>query len=152
MPYLLDGNNLIGSVLGRSRPTREDRQALVAEIAERLRRSRATARLYFDGPSGDRPTSLGSLSVRAAEAGGADDAIVRDVARAADPSSMIVVTADRELQRRVREAGGKTCAPSEFFDRFGRRQAREAPRASGSRVDVEEWTRFFEDDRNRTRD
>ncbi len=152
MPYLLDGNNLIGSVLGRSRPTPEDRQALVAEIAERLRRNRATARLYFDGPSGDRPTSLGSLSVRAAEAGGADEAIVRDVARAADPSSMIVVTADRELQRRVREAGGKTCAPSEFFDRFGRRQAREGPRSSEERVDVEEWTRFFEDDRNRTRD
>ena len=149
MPYLLDGNNLIGSVLGLSRPTAEDRQSLVAEIAERLRRSRATARLYFDGPIGERPTSLGSLSVRSAEAGGADDAIVRDVERAADPSSMIVVTADRELQRRVREAGGKTCAPTEFFDRFGRRPKTEDARTSGERVDVEEWTRFFEDERNR---
>ena len=150
MPYLLDGNNLIGSVLGRSRPTEEDRQALVAEIADRLRRSRATTRLYFDGPVGNRATALGSLSVQASSAGGADDAIVRDVARAADPSSMIVVTADRDLQRRVREAGGKTCAPSEFFVRFGRREGRQDSPGSGERVDVEEWTRFFEDERNRT--
>ena len=151
MPYLLDGNNLIGSVLGRSRPTEEDRQALVAEIADRLRRSRATARLYFDGPAGNRPASLGSLSVRSASAGGADDTIVRDVENAADPASMIVVSADRELQRRVRAAGGKTCGPTEFFQRFGRR----APRGSSApedRIDVEEWTRFFEDERNRTRD
>ncbi len=151
MPYLLDGNNLIGSVLGRSRPTEEDRQALLAEIADRLRRSRATARLYFDGPAGSRPTSLGSLSVRPASAGGADEAIVRDVESAADPGSMIVVTADRELQRRVRAAGGKTCAPSEFFERFGRRRP-EGSSAPDERVDVEEWTRFFEDERNRSRD
>jgi hypothetical protein len=76
MPYLLDGNNLIGSVLGRSRPSDDDRQALVAEIADRLRRSRATARIYFDGPAGDRPISLGSLSVKTASTGSADNAIV----------------------------------------------------------------------------
>jgi rRNA-processing protein FCF1 len=151
VPYLLDGNNLIGSVRGRSRPTEEDRQALVSEIADRLRRSRASARLYFDGPVGNRTTSLGSLSVQSAAAGGADDAIVRDVARAADPSSMIVVTADRDLQRRVREAGGKTCGPSEFFGRFGQRPGKEREPASGERIDVDEWTRFFADDRNRTR-
>ena len=152
MPYLLDGNNLIGSVLGHSRPSDEDRQALVAEIADRLRRSRATARLYFDGPAGNRPASLGSLSVRPASAGGADDTIVRDVENAADPASMIVVTADRELQRRVREAGGKTCPPNEFFARFGRRDGPASLHTSEERIDVEEWARFFEDDRNRTRD
>jgi hypothetical protein len=151
MPYLLDGNNLIGFVLGRSRPTAGDRQALVAEIADRLRRSRATARLYFDGPTGERPASLGSLSISAGSTQGADDAIVRDVERAGDPASMVVVTADRELRRRVRAAGGKTCAPGEFFERFGRR---EPPGSSApeKRVDVDEWVRFFEDERNRTRD
>jgi YacP-like NYN domain len=151
MPYLLDGNNLIGSVLGRSRPTAEDRQALVAEIADRLRRSRATARLYFDGPAGGRPASLGSLSVRSSPAGSADDAIVRDVESAADPASMIVVTADRELQRRVREAGGKACPPNEFFERFGNRKPAGSS-ASDERVDVDEWARYFDDERNRTRE
>ena len=151
MPYLLDGNNLIGSILGRARPTEEDRQALVSEIADRLRRSRASARLYFDGPVGNRSSSLGSLSVQSASAGGADDAIVRDVARAADPASMIVVTADRDLQRRVRDAGGKTCAPGNFFARFGAQGRPGGPEGGAGKVDVEAWMRYFEDETNRSR-
>ena len=49
MPYFLDGNNLIGRARRTSRPTEEDRAALVAEIVERLRRSKASAVLFFDG-------------------------------------------------------------------------------------------------------
>ena len=152
MPYLLDGNNLIGLVRRSSRPGEEDRRALVAEIADRLRRSRARAVLYFDGPGNDRPATLGSLEVRAAPGSSADEAIVRDVTRAADPASMIVVTADRELQQRVRDAGGKTCPPKEFFDRFGSHAAPGGSPKSGESVDVEEWTRYFEDERNRSRE
>jgi rRNA-processing protein FCF1 len=151
MPYLLDGNNLIGLVRRSSRPAEEDRRALVAEIADRLRRSRARAVLYFDGAGDPRSAALGSLEVRGATGSNADEAIVRDVARASDPASMIVVTADRELQRRVREAGGKTCPPKEFFDRFGSRAPAGGSPKSGEQVDVEEWTRYFEDERNRTR-
>ena len=148
MPYLLDGNNLIGAARGRARPTAEDRAALIAEIADRLRRSRARAVLYFDGPAGERGASLGSLSVRAASGKSADDAIVREVEAAGDPSSMIVVTADRELGRRVRDAGGRVCAPAEFFARFGRTGGGEAKPGTGP-VDVEEWLRYFGDEGNR---
>ena len=44
MPYLLDGNNLIGRVRRTARPTEEDRQALVAELSDRLRASPAPGR------------------------------------------------------------------------------------------------------------
>src|SRR5207247_6718517 len=50
MPYFLDGNNLIGRERGSALPSEEDRQALVAELAGRLRRTKATAALFFDGP------------------------------------------------------------------------------------------------------
>ena len=147
MAYLLDGNNLIGSVLGVSRPSAADRQSLVAEIADRLRRTRARATIYFDGPAGEGAASLGALTVRGSGPEGADAAIVRAVAQARAPGEMTVVTADRELSRRVRDAGGKVSAPADFFRRFGKAGEPEAP--SPGRVDVDEWMKWFEDEGNR---
>ena len=147
MPYLLDGNNLIGAVRRTARPGPDDRRDLVAEIAERLRRTRARATIFFDGPRGERTTSLGPLSVRVADGESADDAIVRAVAGSKVPAESIVVTADRGLGARVRAAGGKVVSPDAFFARFGQG----APSASKpeSAVDVEEWANYFADERNR---
>jgi predicted RNA-binding protein with PIN domain len=150
MPYLLDGNNLIGLVRKTSRPTEEDRQALVAELAERLRRTSARAVLFFDGPAGERSASLGGLSIRRPTGAGADNAIVREVESARAPGEMTVVTADRGLSRRVRDAGGKICSPADFFARFGTSRQPDEARGTGERVDVEEWMRYFGDERNRS--
>ncbi len=148
MPYLLDGNNLIGRVRRTSRPTDEDRGALVTEIAARLRRTRARATIFFDGPRGDRTTSLGALSVRVADGESADDAIVRAIAGSRAPGETIVVTADRGLAARVRDAGGKVVPPDAFFARFGGGGGDAASKPE-SGVDVEDWSRYFADERNR---
>jgi hypothetical protein len=116
------------------------------DVAPRLRRTRARAALFFDGPA-VRATSLGSLSLRAC-GGSADDAIVREVQRAAAPSEIVVVTADRELARRVRDAGGKTLAPEAFWKSFGTAPST-ASREDPGKVDVEEWARYFADEGNR---
>ena len=150
MPYLLDGNNLIGLVRKTSRPTEEDRQALVAELSERLRRTSASAVLFFDGPAGERGASLGALSIRRPPGASADDAIVREVERARAPGEMTVVTADRGLASRVRDVGGKICSPADFFARFGRGAAAAERGGGAQRVDVDEWMRYFGDERNRT--
>ncbi len=149
MPYLLDGNNLIGLVRKTPRPTEEDRQALVAELSDRLRSTKARAILFFDGPVSDRGSSLGGLSIRPCTGGSADDAIVAEVTRARTPRETIVVTSDRELTRRVRDAGGKVCGPEDFFARFGTGPRRAEPRGAAERVDVEEWMRYFADENNR---
>jgi hypothetical protein len=150
MPYFLDGNNLIGLVRRTSRPSAEDRSALIAEIAGRLRRTRARATIFFDGPPGGRMASLGSLTVRVATGGSADDAIVREVERAAAPAEAVIVTADRGLARRCRDAGAKVCSPDEFFARFGAGAAAlPAVREPAGKVDVEEWMRYFGDESNR---
>jgi rRNA-processing protein FCF1 len=146
MPYFLDGNNLIGLARGTARPSEEDRRALVSEIAERLRRTRAHAVLFFDG-SANRSSSLGDLEIREVLGASADDAIVAGVERAQNPQEIHVVTADRELVRRVREAGGKTLAPQEFWQRFGAKGGR--PSENSAKIDVEEWIRYFEDEGNR---
>ncbi len=84
MPYFLDGNNLIGHALGASRPSDDDRQSLIAEVAARLRQNRATAIVFFDGP-GVKRSFLGSLSIRECGAGGADEAILDEIGRAHAP-------------------------------------------------------------------
>ena len=95
-------------------------------------------------------TSLGSLTVRVAAGGNADDAIVREVERAAAPGEAIIVTADRGLARRCRDAGAKVCSPDEFFSRFGANvEAPAAGREAVGKVDVDEWMRYFSDEENR---
>jgi hypothetical protein len=62
---------------------------------------------------------------------------------------MIVVTADRDLARRTRDAGGRVTSPHEFWKRFGTPE-HSSPRPAGeTRVDVDDWLRWLSDDRNR---
>lgn len=146
MPYFLDGNNLIGLVRQTRRPTEDDRASLIRELAERLRRTRATAVLFFDGP-GQRRTSLGSISIRESSGSSADDRMIAEIARSQAPQEIIVVTADRGLARRARDAGAKTQRPEDFWRRFGR--DRISGEEGADSVDVDEWIQYFQDEKNR---
>lgn len=143
MPYFLDGNNLIGRARGSARPTEEDSAALIREVAARLRRSRASAVIFFDGPGGQRPSALGSLSVRYPRSGSADDAILGQIGASRAPAEIVVVTWDRELARRARDAGAKWLDPDAFWERFGARRGRVADEAEPPPVDVEDWMKYF---------
>jgi predicted RNA-binding protein with PIN domain len=138
VPYLLDGDNVIGSARGR-RGTAHDRDALVREVSDRLRRTRARVVLFFDGVGAG--VSLGNLSVRFAGAVSGDEAIVREVGHTSPSREAIVVTADRELARRVRDAGGTAITPQAFWERFGK--AASTTRREEKTVDVEEWMNWF---------
>ena len=146
VPYLVDGNNLIGVEHG-GRASLENQEALRREISDRLRSTHARVVLFFDGAGSS--VSFGSLSERFAGAATADDAILRELGRSARPQEMIVVTADRELARRTRDAGGRVTSPPEFWKRFGTPE-RSSPRPAGeTRVDVDDWLKWLSDDRNR---
>lgn len=149
MPYFLDGDNLVGRALGRPGST-DERHALVREVSDRLRRTRASAVLFFDGAGS--PVSLGGLSVRFAAPGSADDAIVREVGRLSSAREAIVVTADRSLAARARDAGARAMSPEEFWSSFGkgsRPGSAGGARGDEPRVDVDDWARWFADDKNR---
>jgi len=143
VPYFLDGNNLIGLARRTSRPGEEDRAALLAEISSRLRTTRASVRIFFDGEG--KGLSLGNLTV-GASSGSADEAILRALGASKDPEQITVVTADRDLARRVRDGGGKTMPPPDFWSRFG--GAGEG-RPSPGKVDVDEWLDYFSLPENR---
>jgi YacP-like NYN domain len=147
MPYLLDGDNLIGTAQRRP-ASATDREALVAEVADRLRRTRATVVLFFDGAG--RPSSLGTLAVRFAAPVSADEAILRQVGKSRRAGEATVVTADRELSRRARDAGASVMSPADFWKKFGTEggvpgSKFQVPRGSGEvPIDVEDWERWFE--------
>ncbi len=147
MPYLLDGNNLIGQARGRARAGEEDRAALIAELCDRLRRTRARAVLVFDGPASAGGAHLGGLSIRFSGNLSADEVLLREIARSSVPGETVLVTADRELARQARDAGARTLSPAEFWKRFG--TAPRAEREAAVTVDVEDWMRYFADEGNR---
>lgn len=148
MPYFLDGNNLIGLTRGRAVPTAEDRRALIGEISDRLRTTRARVVIFFDGPADGAAASLGTLSIRASGSRSADDAILAEIARSASPREIVLVTADRGLAARARDAGARSIPPVDFWRRFGRPAGQSEP---SSRVDVEGWLEYFSDEKNRRR-
>jgi hypothetical protein len=68
------------------------------------------------------------------------------VSRAPRPGEATVVTADRGLSRRARDAGAKVVTPEEFWKRFGSGEAAKGQgRPLDTRVDVEDWERWFSD-------
>ena len=147
MPYFLDGNNLIGHGRGSSRPTEEDRSALISELAERLRKTKARIVLFFDGPQ-ERTAVLGALSIRHAAGGTADAAILDEIERARAPQEIVLVSEDRDLRRRAKDLGAKTLTTTEFWSRVGTGEDR-TERSPSGKIDVEDWTRYFSDPRNK---
>jgi len=142
MPYFLDGNNL----MGKRDPSSEDRDALVRELAERLRQTRASAVLFFDGGA-RRQSTLGRLSIRDGFSSSADDDILASIARARSAREVTVVTSDAALARRARDAGASVLGPANFFGRVGTPGS--ASEKDAAKIDVDDWERYFSDERNR---
>jgi len=148
MPFLVDGNNLLGRLLGRGDASPEERRAVQAKIAARVRAGRSTVVLFFDGEpaAGKREASLGGLSVRYSGNRSADDAIVEAIERAKARRDCHVVTDDRGLAERARHRGARALSTDDFW---GRLDAEEPAPGKASPVDVNDWMSFFSDDRNR---
>jgi predicted RNA-binding protein with PIN domain len=108
---IVDGNNVIGSRPDgwwRDRPGAARR--LMAALQELARRSGDQISVVLDGrPLADVPEGVhdGVLVAYATRAGrdAADDRIVAEVRQDREPSSLVVVTSDRELAERVRTLG-----------------------------------------------
>jgi hypothetical protein len=148
MPYVVDGNNLLGLLSGKPRPSEEERRRLLRRISERLRGMRASMLVVFDGPSetGRPESALGSLTIRYSGRRSADDVIVEVAARSGAPADQLVVTDDRGLAARARDAGAKVLPAGSFLELISRPPA---PGTKPEPVDVDEWVDFFSDERNR---
>jgi len=145
MPWLVDASNLGGALAGRA-GSRDARG--VVELLLPWARRRGRVVLVFDGPPrSDVADAYGGLTVRWSGARTADDCIVETVEKAPRPREWTVVTRDRELARRCRNAGARVEAPTTLVERTTRK--RRVPRREGSEKprpdaqDAAHWRKVF---------
>jgi predicted RNA-binding protein with PIN domain len=117
MPYLIDGNNLLGS-WGGPRGQDDRRHEVVRRVAAFCRAKGARATLVFDGhPLRDdmRAQDLGPLVLRVPPQGSDADSVIRElVERAPRAADLIVVTSDKALYSYVKTLGAAVLRAHEW--------------------------------------
>jgi len=139
MPYLVDGDNLLGTWRDRRRTDRE-RRALAGEIGRLARRERRRFVVVFDGYS-----LAGPAGVDVVFAGGsrsADDVILERLRNETDPRGWTVVTSDRSLGDRCRHLGARVVRCDRFRSRLRNPGPEEKPEHE---TDVDYWLAEFGD-------
>ena len=123
---IVDGNNVIGS---RPDGWWRDRTGATRRLIAALQRLAAAnddrIAVVLDGrPLADLPEGVhNGVLVAYATRGGrdaADDRIAAEVARDRDPASLVVITSDRALSDRVRDAGARVESAGSLLDRIDR--------------------------------
>jgi predicted RNA-binding protein with PIN domain len=151
VPYLIDGNNLLGSWGGPAVPG-DGRAEVLRRVAGFCRAKGARAVLVFDGAP-FRPDlggqELGAVSLRFPSAGRDADSLIRDLVDAAErPGELVVVTSDKPLYSYARTRGAQTLRAHEW-NALARGAKPRAPRggARGEKpdreTDVEGWLKRF---------
>jgi predicted RNA-binding protein with PIN domain len=156
MPYLIDGNNLLGS-WGGPAVAADGRLEVVRRVAAFCRAKGARATIVFDGAP-FRPEledqTLGAVTVRFPQAGKDADSLIREIVdHAARPGELIVVTSDKPVYSYARTRGARALSAREWnalgrevrgARRPGRAGASAAPREKPEREDdVEGWLKRF---------
>ncbi len=149
MPYIVDGNNLLGS-WGGPRDGDDRRGEVVRRVAAFCRAKGAKATVVFDGHP-LRPDmaaqTLGPLVLRVPEPGEDADSVIRALAeRAPRPQELIVVTSDKPLGDYVRTLGCRVLRAHEWnaLERAAPRRPADSGADKPDREDdVEGWLRRF---------
>jgi len=145
--YLIDASNL-GGILGGKRGAQSP-QAVIAFLMP-WARGRGEVVAVFDGQPDPRVARrYGPLEVRWSEGRTADDVIAALAAKA--PRRWLVVTADRELERRCRDAGARVEGVEALVKRTESvaRPAGRGSRAAGDKpapdaADIRYWRSVFD--------
>ena len=153
MPYLIDGNNVLGRV--DTTAPRDPRADLVPRVAEFCRRQGARATLVFDGPPFREdlvgPQFLGDLTLRFAGADRDADSLIEALVKRHDrPAELTVVTSDKALYERCRSLGARAMRVRQWIALERRASSRHRrPHEEDSEkpereTDVEGWLEVFE--------
>ena len=147
MPYLVDGNNLLGSWGG---PRGDDgRSEVVRRVAAFCRAKGARATIVFDG----RPIradmasqTLGPVTIRFPPEGQDADTVIRRIVEdSGAPGDIIVVTSDKALYSWVRTNGAAVLRAHEWnaLERKSAPAPREGAEKPDQESDVEGWLKRF---------
>ena len=148
MPYLIDGNNLLGVVLHRRRGDPETRSRLVSSLSRFARTKGCRILLFFDGPKEYDLFPLASdLELFFSQEREADELILETLESSRNCGETLLVSADRELINYARGRKVSVLSPRSFFDqllRFERGALVDAkPEPPLSERDLLQWQRLF---------
>ncbi len=159
MPYIIDGNNLIGCSPDISLDDPEARSKMVAMVRKFQERKKTRIILVFDGEpwSGlvrDPTASKLQLVFPRHPGGSADDEIKRLLEGYKQLNDLMVVTSDRELKRHVRDKGARTINSIEFYFELRKvcyleNRKEESLKRVNTRVsasEVEQWLKIFNEE------
>jgi predicted RNA-binding protein with PIN domain len=141
MPFLIDGDNLLGTWPGRKRSDAE-RRRLALELDRFAARQRRRLVIFFDGTAPPGVASGPDVHFAGARRT-ADDAILDFLRGQEDRRGWMVVTSDRSLGDQCRYMGARI----ERSDRFrGRLADGRAPEKPEQEEDIGYWLEQFGDD------
>lgn len=157
MPYIIDGNNLIGSAPDFSLGDPDSRGKMVSIIRKFQESKNTRVTVVFDGePQGsERLNPINSkLTVVYPRYGlSADDEIKRLLQGNPNAKETTLVTTDRELKTFARELGARTVNSIEFYYTLKKTSATQGKKeetlkrvnARVSQNEVEQWLKIFTD-------
>ena len=151
MPYLIDGNNLLGSWGGPAVPG-DGRREVVRRVAAFCRAKGARAIIVFDGApfrAEAAEQQLGAVTIRFPGPGRDADSLIREIVdAAARPAELVVVSSDKAVYSYARTRGARVLRAHEW-NALGR-EAKPRGRASVAKgekpereTDIEGWLKRF---------
>ncbi|MBI1746923.1 MAG: NYN domain-containing protein [Acidobacteria bacterium] len=148
MPYVVDGNNLIGHTTSLHLNDDRSRQALVQKISLFHNAGGGQVVIVFDGePCGLVPAGLTLGGVRVLYAGGRSDAdtkIKSMVSARRNPQDLIVVSSDTAVYNYARQHGAKAMKCHEFNIKMTEVIKGKSAEESKPEVgELNEWYRYF---------
>jgi predicted RNA-binding protein with PIN domain len=151
MPYLIDGNNLLGS-WGGPHGDDDGRTEVLRRVSAFCRAKNVKATVVFDGHplrADMASQELGLVSLRVPPPGEDADTVIRElVERAPRPAELVVVTSDKALYSYVKTLGASVLRAHEWnsLERHAPPRARAARSVSDKpdhESDVEGWLKKF---------
>ena len=150
MPYLIDGNNLIGAIPIIDIRDSEAREKLSQLLFRYQKTKRNSIVVVYDGPPPDgSPSELYMGRTRIIYAGpesDADNRIKSMVKEARSPDQWIVVSSDKQVFSYCQWAGAKVMRVMPFFEDIKRTLESAGEEASNQEMrdeDVDEWLSYF---------
>jgi hypothetical protein len=142
MPYWFDGNNLIGRSVAAARADSKLRRDFLSTLSSYHRSGGGRFLVYFDGDDPDRAATPPGVAIRYSAPASTDETIIRRLLEIQRPSEVIIVTNDRELASRCRNARASVLSWLEFTSKMQSRPSH-TKNDPQEHVDVEDWMRYF---------
>jgi predicted RNA-binding protein with PIN domain len=157
MAYLVDGNNLLGTLFPGFHRDPENKLKLIRRLIAFQRTRRVRVILVFDGAAVPDPSGMAlpgeRFDIIYPPAGETADAVLHGILEGRrDLRHMVVVSSDREVRAFAGLRGAKVCSSREFAAELRRtlrerraEQELEKEEERPSRLDVKLWSQVFKE-------